>query len=783
MTDKLRQRAEELAKANEAKHDHVLSPEETRRALHELQVHKIELEMQNEELRNTQSELEIVRSRYFDLYDLAPVGYIIISEKGLILEANLTFAIMLGVARGELIKQPFSRFILNEDTDRYYLYSKQYSKEGETQSCELRIVNKSGAELWVHMQTSLVQNADGDIVVRAVLSNISELKRTQDLLQENETRFRLLFENAPLPYQSLDARGFFLNVNQKWLDTLGYTKENVIGRWFGDFLREEYVEHFDRNFPMFKQACMIDGVEFDMVTKNGETIRVSFNGRVQLDKNGKFLRTHCIFSDITERKRIEEELRASEMRYRLLAENIEDVIWTLDDNLNFTYASPSVESLLGFTPAELMATNALQTVMSPSKQAVLAALEQHRRAEAQDDLSRPIYLRIEQCRRNGSTVWVEIVARRHFDDQGRPSGFIGTSRDITKHKQAEQSLIESEMRFQSFMERFPNAVFIMDEEGRLVFANSYLRKLLGKNDPVGLNAFDMFPPDVANKMREEDRLAMETGYICVEEELKDSEGQIRSFSTHKYPLEVSGERLVCGISIDITESKQNAELRDEIERIIQHDLRTPAGSAISVAKLLSDNPTIAEQDRELLNSLEKSGQRMLDTLNQTLNVYNINKKMYKYSPESIDAVGLIREISNSLLASRQLVNLNVDVRANGSPALLESQACVFACDQQLLRLSLQNLIQNALEASPPGGTVLVDLNWIDGYKIEIRNKGVVPKDIRDRFFDKYVTKGKKKGTGIGTYSAKMMIEAQGGSIEMQTSDEDNETIITIHMPV
>ena len=123
----LRRRAEALAgeRAGEMPENlEALSPEVARRALHELRVHQIELEMQNEELRRTQEELEVSRARYFDLYDLAPVGYFTLSEQGLILEANLTAAKLLGVARGALVKQPLSRFILPEDQDIYYRHRK-----------------------------------------------------------------------------------------------------------------------------------------------------------------------------------------------------------------------------------------------------------------------------------------------------------------------------------------------------------------------------------------------------------------------------------------------------------------------------------------------------------------------------------------------------------------------------------------------------------------------------------------------------------------------------------
>ena len=114
----LRRQAEEKASHLPDNFD-AISPEETRRELHELRVHQIELELQNEELRRTHAELDASRARYFDLYDMAPVGYCTLSEKGLIMEANLTTANLLGAARHTLINQPLSRFILKNDQDIY----------------------------------------------------------------------------------------------------------------------------------------------------------------------------------------------------------------------------------------------------------------------------------------------------------------------------------------------------------------------------------------------------------------------------------------------------------------------------------------------------------------------------------------------------------------------------------------------------------------------------------------------------------------------------------------
>ena len=174
----------------------LLSPEEVRQALNELRVHQIELEIQNEELRWTQAELEASRTRYFDLYDLAPVGYFTLSETGLILEANLTAATLLGVMPGDLVNHSLTRFILSEDQDVYYQHRKQLSATGAPQACDLRLVNNSGGLFWARVEAAAALHADGTLVCRTVVSNITTLKQAEDDLRS--ARESLLEANREL---------------------------------------------------------------------------------------------------------------------------------------------------------------------------------------------------------------------------------------------------------------------------------------------------------------------------------------------------------------------------------------------------------------------------------------------------------------------------------------------------------------------------------------------------------------------------------------------------------
>ena len=177
----LRKKAEKKFRADDGQKE--VTPEETRRLLHELRVHQIELETQNEELRRTQVELETARAGYFDLFNLAPVGYVLVGEQGFLLEANLTAAVLLGSDRGALIRQPFSRFILRDDQDIFYLHRKQLMETGKAQTLELRLLNRKGNQFWAQLDMTLSQKSESGTspLCRIVMSDIRERRMAEEV--------------------------------------------------------------------------------------------------------------------------------------------------------------------------------------------------------------------------------------------------------------------------------------------------------------------------------------------------------------------------------------------------------------------------------------------------------------------------------------------------------------------------------------------------------------------------------------------------------------------------
>ncbi len=184
----LRQRAEEKLKGDGGVTLKALSPGETERLLHELQVHQAELEIQNEELRRTQQDLEASRDRYIELYDLAPVGYLTLGTQGVIRKANLAAAALLGLARMNVLNKPLTQFIFSEDQDVYYLQHKKVLETNVVQHWEMRMVKADGSPFWVHIQGIPARDGECWITVADITERMRAVEALKQLNEELESR-------------------------------------------------------------------------------------------------------------------------------------------------------------------------------------------------------------------------------------------------------------------------------------------------------------------------------------------------------------------------------------------------------------------------------------------------------------------------------------------------------------------------------------------------------------------------------------------------------------------
>ena len=235
------------------------------------------------------------------------------------------------------------------------------------------------------------------------------------------------------------------------------------------------------------------------------------------------------------------------------------------------------------------------------------------------------------------------------------------------------------------------------------------------------------------------------------------------------------------IKEDITKRKELEELREDVERIMRHDLKTPLNGIIGLPQAMMMDENLTPHQVETLRLIQESGDRLLNQINLSLDLYKMETGAFQYVPQPMDMTGLLKRIFLDQEYKSKAMGVSMDILVRGIP-LDAAEPLLLMADETLCYTMVSNLLNNALEASPAGGRATVRLEEDNNdVAVSLHNLGTVPKAIRDNFFDKYVTHGKTTGTGLGTYSAKLMAEAQGGAIEMKTSDKEG-TTLTIRLP-
>ncbi|WP_321422409.1 PocR ligand-binding domain-containing protein [uncultured Methanobacterium sp.] len=261
----------------------------------------------------------------------------------------------------------------------------------------------------------------------------------------NDELLKTFYDKIPLPYQSLNETGHFIEVNQAWLDTMGYSSEEVIGKWFGEFLAPGYVEMFEKEFPIFLSTGKFHSIELEMVKKDNSTINVFYEGKIEYHADGKFKKTQCIFKDITLSKKTEEALKESEEKFRTFIQQSLDGIVLLDEEGHVIEWNKGYEKITGIKKDEVIGKLfwEIKYQLTPPGRQTLNRLQHIMKLqlEALKTGEAPFLSKIhetEMIRPDGEIRYVEQLAFPIKTSTGYRIGYV--TRDITQRKQIEEAL-------------------------------------------------------------------------------------------------------------------------------------------------------------------------------------------------------------------------------------------------------------------------------------------------------------------------------------------------------
>lgn len=370
-----------------------------------------------------------------------------------------------------------------DDRDWVMEYCLASSRDKRKYSFEYRMIAADGRTVWLQDIVTVETDEQGPAILRGIMVDITEREQAEAALRDSEARFRSLFEEVPIAYQSLDIEGRYLDVNKGLCTLLGYSPDELLGKPFDNFWPPDARQFFPAEFGSFKRSGGATK-HLRLRRKDGKEIAVILEGRVQRDPTGNFLRTHCILTDITDQKLIEENLRRSEVFITSVLENLPNMIFVKDaKDLRFIRFNKAGEELLGYRRHELLGKNDYD--IFPKEEAdffIAKDREVLRSGRLLDIPEEPI-----QTKDNGlrflHTKKIPICSA-----DGTPQYLLGISEDITDRKQVEEALRESEERLRQAIRAGNIGIFDHDHRSDTIYWSPELRRIYGLDleEPVTL---------------------------------------------------------------------------------------------------------------------------------------------------------------------------------------------------------------------------------------------------------------------------------------------------------
>ncbi len=769
---------------------------DARGLLHELQVNQIELEMQNEELLRAQAALRESEQRFRDLAELLPQTVFEVDLEGRLTFLNRRALETLGYTQAEF-EAGLSCFqmLASHEHDRARHNIQRVLSGQDLGGTEYTAQRKDGTQYPVAVYSSPILRDQVPAGLRGIIVDVTDRKQAEESLREGKAYTQSIIRSMADMLVVISPDGTIATVNEATCQSLGYLEEDLIGRPATLLFQEEEdsVEFVLSQLPLpvkrtvlrrlVKQGS-VRNIEKSLRTKDGVRVPVLLSGSVMRGDEGEIRGIVCVASDITERKRAEQELRLSRQRLALHVQQTPLAVIEFDLDGRVREWNPAAVATFGFSREEALGqhwTFIVPEAIWGSLEGVWDAIVNHRGGSRSTNENRT---------KDGRIIACEWFNTALVDPQGISIGAASLVMDVTQRRQAEAALRESEARYRDLVETTHDLVWAVDMDGRITFISQAAEEVYGRHpkEILGRPFLEFIAPEEHEQVRAAFQAAVATGQAArdTERHVLHANGTRRLLAAKSIALRDHQGRVIgfFGTSQDITERRQTEEAMRRLERMqaeaeklaatgrmaarVAHEINNPLAGIKNAFRLIKDAVPEDHPDRDMAERIDREIAR----------ISNIVQQMYTlYSPQAGQITEVVVDAVRDVLSMLEPLRREAEVRFDAAHVL--PGLSVLVPDGGLHQI-LYNLTANAIEASPRGGVITIAAELANGrpdlvrISVHDRGKGISP-DIRPRIFEPFFTSRaddhSRQGLGLGLSVVKSVVVASGGAIEFDSAPE------------
>jgi PAS domain S-box-containing protein len=807
----LRKRAESLMMKSE-EHFSDMSAEDIKKLIHELGTHQIELELQNDELKNTQEKLEESKNHFFELFQLAPFGYFKLDDKGKIIESNLATNDILGLDKASLMNRKFTDFIKAEYQDEFYKIFSKHSATGEKKSCEIKI-KKNKRDIWVHLEISLLKNSE-DAEQFYLLTIIETTK---------EKRLHKACNELSIEKIKLDKRVKELNCFYELTNLVDHSSNSIEVIFKGlvelipssfQFPDKTSVKAVYKNTAYYSENYIEtdDPLKADIYASDTNVGKIEVHCSLQSSKSkeSKFLNDEILLLDILINRlcRVIERICSKEelSMFRNLVDCSSDSVFFIDpENSGFIDVNKMACLSLGYTREDLLTMGVIDV------EAVIPDEFSWRKHVEAIYKKETFLIEGEHIRKNGTIFPVEVnistaeyLSRKYI---------IAIARDITERKKAEKALKQSEKQLKSISEKLvsilsniPEVIYSAkaDSTGTILYISDRWEDWTGYPPEECYRNPEIWP----NSIHHDDRQETIAHYVKVISEGRENAseyrlvnkktGKVRWVYDHGIPIKNKNGRILRyeGIVTDITKQKEAEKMLIQSQKLqatgtlaggMAHEFNNILGIIMGYAQILKEGKDLTEEQNDGITLIYKQGEKAAQIIDNILN-------FCRHEEIELELIDLATLLEDTLKITKLILPHNIKLTSN-----IENNLPLINGNSVQIQQTLLNILNNSVSAMGEiKGTIKITLGLENSNVrknhpnpdtkekylklcIEDEGRGMTDEAINQAFNPFFTTKEPGKGTGLGLSVVHGIVKSHKGEVTIN-SEIDKGTVLCIFFP-